>query len=39
MPGACDFQAAYCRGMQTAQGRYPAAMAVASSAKKTRCFT
>src|SRR6266540_986064 len=33
------FHAACWAGRHTAQGRYPAAMAVASSAKNTRCFT
>ncbi|CAG2147340.1 hypothetical protein LMG26411_03128 [Cupriavidus numazuensis] len=37
--GQFFFQAAYCTGMHTAQGRYPAAIAAASSAKNTRCAT
>lgn len=32
------FQASYSGRMQMAQGRYPAVRAVASSAKKTRCW-
>jgi hypothetical protein len=33
------FQRSYFTGRQTAQGRYPAAIAVRSSAKNTRCST
>jgi hypothetical protein len=36
---AARFQAAYSAGMHTAQGRKPAAIAVCSSAKKTRFAT
>src|SRR5690348_381804 len=34
-----EFHAWYSRGMQTAQGRNPARLAVASSTKNTRSFT
>ncbi|MEU9209761.1 hypothetical protein AB0D27_17870 [Streptomyces sp. NPDC048415] len=35
----CAFQRVYSAGRQTAQGRYPATIAVASSGKNTRCST